>query len=603
MTFVAEPYEQFADDIMTALTGGVVREQHRYTGPEAVYSLTTPNAIPASLKVVGVRAEQFRVFEMGIDYDYRGVEEAIAWRPDGAVPDDGSYFYVNYYPRDAQRRLTDRNPGSVVSVLSSAFGRTAAVVSKQIELVYRSGFLDLAEGASVDHIAALLGLERKDARFSNGEVLFKRSTPATADIAIPAGTLVSTQRGVTFETAEKRTLRRGQLAVAAPVRAQLQGAAGQVGKDEIVIVNRPIFGVDVVTNEAATVFAAGKESDDEFKRRVRNTLDRAGKSTLDAIKYTLVEDLPEVNEANIQVTESAEMRGLVEVKLGVDASAAPDLAQRVEAAILASRPAGVRVTHNIPASTVAATAGGKGITRAQAVADFRAAGDPPGTIELPADVLAKMPDGALDLRIEVLIRLTQRNLTAGEKDQIEDEVRATVMRYVEVLPMGAPLIHTKLLGQIVAPDAIADAALLVGTRQDGTWTGYSDNLSTKDRKARVEPYSVFVGLMDEQVWIDLRVCFDGERVAAGAEAAVREAAARHLAQAKDKLVLADLRADIAAAAKVLGAQLAAGDAVVMGAEFEETGRLLAAATEVLIGEHEVLALRNLALDVKGMLDA
>jgi uncharacterized phage protein gp47/JayE len=603
MTFVAEPYEQFADDIMTALTGGVVREQHRYTGPEAVYSLTTPDAIPASLKVVGVRAEQFRVFEMGIDYDYRGVEEAIAWRSAGAVPDDGSYFYINYYPRDAQRRLTDRNPGSVVSVLSSAFGRTAAVLSKQIELVYRSGFLDLAEGASVDHIAALLGLERKDARFSSGEVLFKRSTPAPADIAIPAGTLVSTRLGVTFETSEKRTLRRGQLAVTAPVRAQPQGKAGQVGKDEIVIVNRPIFGVDVVTNEAPTVFAAGKESDDEFRRRIRSTLDRAGKSTLDAIKYTLVEELPEVTEANIQVTESGEMRGLVEVKLGVDASAAPDLAQRVEAAILASRPAGVRVTHNIPSSSAATAADRQGITRAQAVADFRASGDPPGTIELPADVLAKMPDGALELRVEVLIRLTQRNLTAGEKDQIEDEVRATVMRYVEALPMGVPLIHTKLLGQIVAPDPIADAALLVGARLDGPWTGYAGNLSTRDRKARVDIYSVFVGLMDEQVWIDLRVRLDGERAPAGAESAVREAAARHLAQAKEKLVLADLRAAIAAAAKGLGAQLAAGDAVVMGAEFEETGRLLAAATEVLIGEHEVLVLRNLVLDVKGMLDA
>lgn len=603
MTFVAEPFEQFSDDIMTALTGGVMREQHRYVGKEAQYSLTTPNAIPASLRVVGQRAEQFRVFEMGIDYDYRGVDEAIMWRGDGAVPDDGTYFYINYYIRDAQPRLTDRNPGSVVSVLSAAFGRTAAVVSKQIELVYRSGFLDLAEGSSVDHIAALLGLERKDARYSHGEVLFKRSTPAPADIAIPAGTLVSTLRGVTFETGEKRTLRRGQLAVAAPVRAQAQGTAGQVDKTQIVLVNRPIYGIDEVTNEAATVFAPGKEPDDEFKRRIRNTLERAGRSTLDAIKYALVEDLPEVTEANIQVIERADVRGLVEVKLGVDASGSPDLAQRVEAAILAARPAGVRVTHNIPASGMGAAGNRDGIGRAEAMTDFRNAGDPPGTIALPADILAGMPDGALTLRIEVLIRLTQRNLTVGEKDQIEDSVRSTILQYVDMLPMGAPLVHTKLLGQIVAPDAIADAVLLVGASTDAAFAGHAGNLSSSGRKARIDPYAIFVGLMEEQVWIDLSIRFDGEAVPAGAEAAVRDAAMRHLATAKGKLVLADLRAVVAAAAKEAGTQLAAGDAVILSAEFEETGRILAAATEVLIGEHEVVALRNLALDVKGLLDA
>jgi hypothetical protein len=606
MSFVAEPYEQFADDLLTSLTGGIVREEHRFTGADPAYSLTTPGAIPASLKVFGMRAEQFRVFEMGIDYDYKSDEEAVRWKSGAAQPDDGSYFYVNYYPRDARRRLTDRNPGSVVSILSLAFGRVMAVVSKQIELVYRSAFLDLAEGSSVDHIAALLGLERKDARFSRGEVLFKRSSPAPADIAIPSGTLVSTDRGVTFETSEKRTLRRGQLAVSAPVRALDQGAPGRVDVGAISLVNRPIFGIEAVTNEAATVFAAGKESDDEFRRRIRSTLDRSGKASLDAIKYTLIEDIPEITEANIQVVESGgDLPGQVEVRLGLDATGAVDLVQRVETSILASRPAGIRVTHNLPTRTAGADADAaqSGISRSEAVADFRTAGEPPGLIHLPQDLLAAMPDGSLDLRVEVLIRLTEPNLTTGQKEQIEDDIRTAVMRHIEALPMGAPLIHNKLLGEIVAPESIADAVLLIGPKADGAFGGLLGNLSTDGRKARTDLYQVYVGLMDEQVFIDLKVVFDGESPPAGIEPQLRAAIATVLAQAGARVVLADLRAAIATEAGRAGAQLAEGDAVILGAQFEETGRLLAAASEITLAEHETPVLRNLALDAKGLLHA
>jgi hypothetical protein len=296
---------------------------------------------------------------------------------------------------------------------------------------------------------------------------------------------------------------------------------------------------------------------------------------------------------------------LVEVRLGVDPSGAGDLAQRVEASILASRPAGVRVTHNLPSRTAdgGAQAAQAGISRSEAVADFRAADEPPGLIVLPPDLLAGMPDGSLDLRIEVLIRLTEPNLTAGQKEQVEDDVRATVMRHIEALPMGAPLIHNKLLGQIVAPDAIADAVLLIGPKTDGPFAGFAGNLSTVRRKARTDVYQVFVGLMDEQVSIDLKVVFDGDAPPAGIEPALRTAISRTLALAKGRLTVAELRAVIAEEAQRVGAQLAEGEAVTLGARFEETGRLLAAATDITVAEHEVLVLQNLALDAKGLLHA
>ena len=316
MTFVAQSFERFADDLLTALTGGMIREEHRFTGPAELYSLASPGAIAATVKVFGQRNDSFALFEGGVDYDYKSEEGVIVWREEGRPPDDQSYFYVNYYLQEGRRRLTDRNPGGVTTILAEAFAREFAVLHKQMEMIYRSAFVDLATGTSLDHVAALLAINRKDAKFASGEALFKRSTPAEGDITIPAGALVSTDQGQNFETTDKRTLRRGQLSVIAPIRAQVEGPAGRVEAGAIKSVNRPIFGVESVINEAATFFATEKETDEELRRRIKGTLERAGKSTLNAIKFSLIEEVPGVNEGNVQVIEGAEP-GKVEVKFGL----------------------------------------------------------------------------------------------------------------------------------------------------------------------------------------------------------------------------------------------------------------------------------------------
>ena len=275
MTFVAQNYERFADDLLTALTGGVIREEHRFTGPAELYSLASPGAIAATLKVFGQRNDSFSLFEENLDYDYKSEEGVIVWREKGRLPDDQSYFYVNYYLQEGRRRLTDRNPGGVTTTLAEAFAREFAVLHKQMEMIYQSAFVDLAKGTSLDHVAALLGINRKDAKFASGEALFKRNSPAEGDITIPVGAVVSTNEGQNFETTDKRTLRRGQLSVVAPIRAQVEGPAGRVEAGGIKNINRPIFGVEFVTNEAATFFVTEK-TDEELRRRIKGTLERAG---------------------------------------------------------------------------------------------------------------------------------------------------------------------------------------------------------------------------------------------------------------------------------------------------------------------------------------
>lgn len=619
MSFVAQPYERFVDDLLTALTGGVTREEHQFVSSDQPYALASPGVIASSVKVFGHRNNGFVLFEGGIDYLYRADQEAIVWNQNGRLPDDHSYFYVNYYLQEGIRRLTDRNPGSVTATLGEAFAREFAVVHKQMEMIYESAFVDLATGSSLDHVAALLSLTRKDAKFAGGEVLLRRNSPAEGDIAIPAGTLVSTDQGQNFETTDKRTLRKGQLSVIASIRAQVEGPAGRVEAGAIKNINRPIFGIDSVSNEGATFFASEKETDEELRRRIKGTLERAGKSTLNSIKFSLIEEIPGINEGNVQVSESAGMPGRVEVKFGLGSTVEPDLVRRIEESIFSSRPAGVRVVHNLPTrseSGNATTTGSQNgnITRESVVADFDQKEQPRLAVPLPAEVLAGMPDGIVNLQVEVLLRLSENNLSVPQKENIEDGVRTAVAGFIEAIPMGADLVYNKLLGRVVASDEVADAILLVGAAGGGNGsatTFYNSNIGTDGRKAKVDINNVYVGLMGETILIDVLVLVEEapnaqtpRQITPALTMAVENAVKSTLAGASEKLLKTDLRSQISSTitAQSPGLQLIAGNAVVINALYEESGRLLNNTDEVSVESHQMLKLGTLRMEVQGELD-
>jgi hypothetical protein len=253
MTFVAQPYERFVDDLLIALTGGTIREEHEFVGIDQAYALGSPGVVPESIRVFGERENAFTLFERGVDYRYDAVEDALFWEVGGRPPDDRTFFYVSYYRAEGEPRLTDKNPGSTTVTLAEAFSRQFVVLHKQMQLIYESAFVDLATGSALDHVAALLALSRKDAKFASGEVLFKRSTPAPGEISIPAGTVVSTELGQNFETTDRRTLRKDQLSVVAPIRAQLEGTAGRVEAGQSA---RPTRSCGVVSGGASSGRAA-----------------------------------------------------------------------------------------------------------------------------------------------------------------------------------------------------------------------------------------------------------------------------------------------------------------------------------------------------------
>src|SRR5687767_2031315 len=226
MTFVAQPYEQFVSDLLTSLTGGLSREEHRFLGREETYSLTALGVRPETLRVAGEQNEAFATFELGIDYVYDGQTNALRWKPGGAQPDDRSYFYVAYYTQEMPRRLTDRNPGSVTTTLAEAFSRELAVLHRQMVGIYESGFVDLASGSARGHGGGRGGRGRREARGASRELPAGRSGARPGSRTAGSGTVLRTQAGRGFATRHWLRGRGRELGVAAPARGGVERARG-----------------------------------------------------------------------------------------------------------------------------------------------------------------------------------------------------------------------------------------------------------------------------------------------------------------------------------------------------------------------------------------
>ena len=156
MSFAAEPYGVFVDDLVSSLTGGVTRERFAFLDEQKPFQLAyAAAAVASTVRVNGLVNGAYFRFTPGTDFDV--VSGTVVWRESApgvpaaraTWPDRGSDFYASYERTpdpEAPPRLSDRNPGSVVRTLAESFAREYAVLSRQLELVYEAGFLQTATG-------------------------------------------------------------------------------------------------------------------------------------------------------------------------------------------------------------------------------------------------------------------------------------------------------------------------------------------------------------------------------------------------------------------------------------------------------------------------
>ena len=461
MSYAAEPYVQFVEDLLTALTGGVIRDEFRFLEENEPYRLHSPGPpIPSTVRVFGQADTAYRRFQSGKDYILEP-DFTITWleTADAIHPDEGTAFYANYdyvSGSGVNPPLTDRNPGSVTRLLAESFAREYAVLSRQLDAIYNASFVETATGRDLDQIGLLVGVERRTATFAIGSAVFSRSTPSPADIFIPAGTRISTAAppAAQFETQIEVTLRRGGLSVDAPIQALASGAAGIVSPQAISVINSPILGIGGVTNPQATGFQSASEADDQLRARIRRGLEGAGQATPGALLAALT-TIPGVREKDVQILEDPISRpGVIQVNValpqlppGKEAEMLAQLSEQAVGLIEDARPVGVRIIHNIDAPVPVGPAEvGPGVQPDEGGGPVTPGIAPAGSLSLPVDV-------------NVWLTPSVRSLTEAERLALIHSGENAVNAFVDDAGIGETLVYNRLVAQLMALEGVLDVAL------------------------------------------------------------------------------------------------------------------------------------------------
>ncbi len=434
MTFDPQPYAVIVDDLLTALTGGHVREAIRFRQNTFTYALKHPldESRLAFVKVVGERMGSFYLFERGKDYDV--AIGAIAWRDTGGkLPDVDSTFYVNYYETGRSAPLTDRFVGSVTRTLAEAFALEVALLQQAIKAAYDTGFVDTATGGALEQVVAILGLTRRSAQYATGEVTFTRAAGVVGDIEIGAGTRLRTATDPPrlFETTAARTLREGQLSVAVPIRATVAGQNGIAQPGEITVMVRPIAGIASVTNPEGTAQGRAPETDEELRARAKQAIEQAGRATPAAIRSAL---LGVLGVRSVDLREDL-LHEPGQVQLTVDCT--ETAVGEVLAALEANRAAGVRFVHNLIQPD---EAGGAAVVTLTAI---------------PAEV-------------RLWVSLSDPGAPQETVARILTAAREVISTYLDGLKVAEALAYNKLVSLAMGVEGVADVAELRIRRLDTT---------------------------------------------------------------------------------------------------------------------------------------
>jgi len=513
VSFAAEPYGVFVDDLVSALTGGVIREEFTFVAEREPFRLGFgPDFVPGTVRVHGLAGGAFFRFRDGVDFDV-AEDGVIVWReaeadvpaPGATWPDRGSRFYASYERRpdpQAAPRLTDRNPGSILRTLAESFAREYAVVSRQLELVHRAGFLETAEGRDLDQVVALVGVERRSTLFAAGEVVFSRATPAPADVFIPEGTLVSTAEvpAVTVATTEARTLRAGTLSVAVPVRSEVSGPGGVAPANALTVIHRPILGVEAATNPQPITFGGGSETDEALRRRAARALEAGGRATVGALVGALA-SVEGIREQDVRVVEDhLAFPGVVKIAVASELEA--DDAARAAELIEAHRPAGIRVLHNLPTTPAVAVSPGLDDN-----ADEAGPPQPPGLVE----------DVWFYVGVTAAVTPAAASLTAAAKSALVAAVEQAISTFVDTRGVGETLVYNQLVATVMAVAGVYDVSLDV--YPSGTAPTGRRNLVPKPADTRAQLRELDVTLRGAPIALDVTVLVERRGLAAGRDAA------------------------------------------------------------------------------------
>lgn len=421
MSYTPRLYPEVVRDLLGVMTGGTVAE----TLPAPPEGLAL---VPAKLRDRPVRFVshlQGEVGEPGATRPFRFTAadfelvasgedglDTIRFRDGGRRPAPGTALTVNYYPVAARPApVDDLSVGSVARTLVETVSYEIGVLYQHLDFIYRSAFVDTAEGLSLDKVVALVGVGRLPAGYPVATLRFERAAGSAGRVSVPAGTAVTDADGARYLTQEAIVLEPGEasrdVTAIAETPATAEVAAGALDRLEVLVA-----GVERVSNPQGARRLIAAETDAELRRRAASALAGAPRGTLDALRFHLL-SMPEVKD--VTLTEAPDGRG-GEVRADIAyTDPSPAARQRVADRIAQVKPAGV-------------------VVLAGAAARRR-------------------------VSVRVGLMLAGAGVSGGELATIQDGVAARLAELLNAVPPGGTVRRARLIAAAMADARIIDAAV------------------------------------------------------------------------------------------------------------------------------------------------
>lgn len=222
----------------------------------------------------------------------------------------------------ARTDLSDITDASSLKHLLAAVAREIDEVYFQLGLISDRFAISSAVGDDLDERALEIQpslISRRSSLKATGAVVFSRSL-TTGLVTIPTGTMVKTASGEEFSTTEDGTIADGdQDSSEVGIVAETAGTSGNVAAGTIIRFGSRPAGVDTVENTSALGNGVDRETDDEFRARIKafiRTLPRNTPEALEFVAREVVLDTTGERVVYAHVFEDPEDRG--EVTLYID---------------------------------------------------------------------------------------------------------------------------------------------------------------------------------------------------------------------------------------------------------------------------------------------
>jgi uncharacterized phage protein gp47/JayE len=327
---------------------------------------------------------------------------------------------------------------SLLSQFVGIFAEREALLWELAENTYNSQYPDTAEGTALDNVSSLSGVTRLGAKKTRipGVIL-----AGDAGTTVPAGTIFSvagspSNRFMTLEGITLDGVGAGEVECEALVTGPVVAPVGTLTE-----IDTPVTGLDSVTNPEEAILGRNVETDQELRLRRLDSLERAGSSTVEAIRARLkeVQDVGEViifeNTTMVVDSEGLPAKSFRAYVQGGDED-------EIAEAIWKNKPAGIQTSGDIEKVVV----------------------DSQGVNQT---VFFSRP---VELQIYIDITITKDTSPTSEWPlDGEDQVREALAEYVNSLSIGQDVVvYPKLIAALNDIPGIDDVVLAIGTAASPT---------------------------------------------------------------------------------------------------------------------------------------